>query len=128
VNHYPEANEAARERRVAELALGIRADAPFFERVQAFDEYQKVIDDEIVRERYSQNIKWTPDCLGIQKHDIMTWMTVLFEEVGEAAQAALTFRFKPSDEATAHLRYELIQSAAVIKAIIERIDARDGNL
>lgn len=39
---------------------------------------------EVRAERYRQNIKWGP-----QHHDIQTWLTILMEEVGEAAQAAL---------------------------------------
>lgn len=39
---------------------------------------------EVLDERRSQEVKWGP-----RHHDIQTWLTILMEEVGESANAAL---------------------------------------
>lgn len=71
-------------------------------------------------ERDSQDEKW-----GVQDHDDTIWMTILAEEIGEAAQEVLQRRF--GDEAKGHgdLRSELVQIAAVATAWIECIDRDD---
>jgi NTP pyrophosphatase (non-canonical NTP hydrolase) len=66
--------------------------------------------DEVRAERERQDRKW-----GEQNHPLDTWMTVLMEEVGEAAQDVLKGR-------TPELRKELVQVAAVAVAAIEFID------
>jgi NTP pyrophosphatase (non-canonical NTP hydrolase) len=69
-------------------------------------------------ERSRQDAKW-----GEQNHDPAMYLTILMEEVGEAAQAALALRFgKPTDAAHAHYREELVQVAAVAVAMIECLD------
>ena len=47
--------------------------------------------DWIVVERSRQDEKW-----GAQHHDILEWMVILTEELGEAAQAALSDHFMHS--------------------------------
>lgn len=69
----------------------------------------------ILVERQSQDDKW-----GRQDHDNFTWNTILSEEVGEAAEAALDIEFKGGDRQ--RLREELIQVAAVATAWVECLD------
>jgi len=80
---------------------------------------------EVMFERIQQDEKW-----GEQNHDDMTWITVLTEEVGEAAQASLSLAFGNQtglnlQRQRANLRSELIQVAAVAVAHVEAIDRRD---
>ena len=49
-------------------------------------------------------------------------MNILFEEVGEAAQALNEFYFKKEPKELEHLREELVQTAAVAISIVECID------
>lgn len=70
---------------------------------------------DVLEERMNQDDKW-----GVQDHDDATWLTVLMEEVGEAAQGMLHERFGGS----ARLRPELVQVAAVALAWLECIDRR----
>jgi NTP pyrophosphatase (non-canonical NTP hydrolase) len=80
---------------------------------------QTKIFDEIVAERDRQNAKW-----GEQNHDPFTYMTVLTEEVGEAAEAALHMKFGgPEAE---NYRTELVQIAAVAVEMIECVDRKKG--
>lgn len=75
----------------------------------------KVLDD-ISSERISQYAKW-----GHQQHDYPTWLTILVEEVGEAAQAiqkgSIAYKSTDADD----LYKELIQVAAVATAIAEQV-------
>lgn len=79
----------------------------------------------IREERMRQDIKW-----GEQNHSDPVWLTVLAEEIGEAAKEVLEQRAANGyvdvlpPEVTAHLRDELIQSAAVLVAWIEHLDRR----
>lgn len=83
------------------------------------------VDMDIARERVRQDEKW-----GEQNHDPFVYLTVLGEEYGEACKAALEahkwidgHRSSFWDaEKMKHLREELIQVAAVAKAIVECID------
>ena len=68
---------------------------------------------DIRRERQRQDDKW-----GKQRHPFDTWITVLTEEVGEAAERSLK-----GDRAG--LRKELIEVAAVAVAAIEHLDSGD---
>lgn len=68
------------------------------------------------RERLRQDEKW-----GIQRHSWPEWMTILTEEVGEAAQAACNEHFHPSGNLS-RLKEELVQVAAVAVAIVEHIE------
>lgn len=87
---------------------------------------------DVIAERMRQDEKW-----GEQNHDSTVWITVLSEEVGELAQAALDRRLwlAPSTHhvdvkrrEAAHqlqrMRDEAIQCAAVAMAIVEWIDRR----
>lgn len=69
----------------------------------------------VLAERARQDEKW-----GEQNHDPFTYLTVLSEEVGEFAQAALHTRF--GGPKAAGLREEAIHVAAVALAIVECID------
>ena len=85
-----------------------------------------LIADEIFDERLRQNYKFTDERDGIQRHNLLTWACVLAEESGEVVQAALQAVFDKQD--LAHVREELVQTAAVAFAIIERIDDLDKSL
>ena len=63
---------------------------------------------EVSEERRRQLEKW-----GDQKHNLMTWIAILTEELGEAAKAALD---GPEDSES--LGNELIQVAAVAVAAV----------
>lgn len=69
----------------------------------------------VLNERDRQDAKW-----GEQNHDPFTYLTVLTEEVGELAQAALHTRFGGSK--AAGLREEAVHVAAVALAIVECLD------
>ena len=70
---------------------------------------------EIRLERSRQDQKW-----GEQNHDPADWCTILGEEIGEVNKAAFEAKnlYKPWIE----YRKELVQSAAVIIAMIECFD------
>jgi len=74
---------------------------------------------EIAEERKRQDLKW-----GEQNHPPCEWITILTEEVGEAAEEALNIRFdyKDGGRPLVALRMELIQVAAVAVAFIECLD------
>lgn len=73
----------------------------------------------VLRERKRQDEKW-----GVQDHDAFTWMAILSEEVGEAAQEALTERYGASGNGHGNIREEVVHIAAVALAWIENIDRR----
>lgn len=76
---------------------------------------------EVAHERIKQLDKWgQQDCTDFE------WISILTEEVGEAAKEANDFNFKKIDDPTAlpRLRKELIQIAAVAVAHVEAIDRR----
>ena len=70
---------------------------------------------EVNDERRRQDDKW-----GEQNHDPFCYLTILMEEVGELAQAALHARF--GGHAAGTMRKEAVQVAAVAVAIIECLD------
>lgn len=74
----------------------------------------KAVSD-VLAERVRQDELW-----GEQNHDPFLYLTVLTEEVGEFAQAALRSRF--GGEAAGALRKEAVQVAAVALAIVECLD------
>ena len=80
----------------------------------------------VKNERIRQNLKFTHSSFGAQYHNIFVWLAVLGEEKGECDKAGLEIKF--GKDTIAHLREELIQTAAVSFAIIERIDANEGEL
>ncbi|HYI24861.1 MAG TPA: hypothetical protein VD767_05570 [Thermomicrobiales bacterium] len=74
----------------------------------------------ILAERESQTTRW-----GVQRHSWPEWLTILTEEVGEAATAANQAYWTPGSEGEDRLtplREELVQVAAVAVAMIEHID------
>lgn len=78
---------------------------------------------EVNKERIEQDRKW-----GEQNHDLTVWMTVLMEEVGEAAAEILHSREQPENDKwfIEKARYELLQCAAVAVAAVEYIDRKNG--
>jgi len=83
---------------------------------------RKVVSD-VVGERRRQDEKW-----GVQNHPNPTWLTILAEEVGEAAQDTLEndFAKNPLARAVSHitLRTELVRVAAVAIAWIQALDRK----
>lgn len=78
----------------------------------------------VKRERRAQHAKW-----GRQRLDWPLWLSILAEELGEAAREANQAHWGPSTRTAAEyaqqliaLRKELIQTAAVAVAIIEHIN------
>ncbi len=78
---------------------------------------QDVIIEEVRAERVRQDEIWGP-----QNHDAFRWLSILTEEVGEAAQAANDVEEKCEVQHWARYREELIQVAAVAVAMIECLD------
>lgn len=80
---------------------------------------------EVLKERLRQDQKW-----GEQNHDPMVYLSILMEEVGEAAKEANEARFsidKSHSKQVEHLakfRVEMIQVCAVALAIIECLDRK----
>ena len=70
----------------------------------------------IQTERNAQDKKW-----GEQRHSDEKWLTILLEEIGEAAEAIL----EENDEA---LLVEVVQVAAVIENWITSRDFHDSEL
>jgi NTP pyrophosphatase (non-canonical NTP hydrolase) len=73
--------------------------------------------EDVLAERTRQEVKW-----GEQNHDPFCYLTVLVEEVGEFAQAALHAHF--GGPASEKLRTEAIHVAAVALAIVECLDRK----
>ena len=75
--------------------------------------------DLVLAERASQEAKW-----GVQRISWPEWMTVLMEEVGEAAQVANEVHWRGDRQSLTldDLRDELVQVAAVAVAMIEHIE------
>jgi NTP pyrophosphatase (non-canonical NTP hydrolase) len=74
----------------------------------------------ILAERERQTTRW-----GVQRHSWPEWLTILTEEVGEAATAANEAHWKSGfdgEDRLTPLREELVQVAAVAVAMIEHID------
>lgn len=86
--------------------------------------FTDTIEQNIREERKRQNLKF-----GVQNHDPMTFMCILTEEVGEAAQAANDARFAKTKFAEQTnliaFREELVQVAAVAKQMIECLDREE---
>lgn len=72
---------------------------------------------DVVRERQRQDKKWGP-----QDHHPVWWMSILVEEVGEAAQEVLGLEFGDAAKARGDLREELVQVAAVAISAVEALD------
>ena len=73
----------------------------------------------IADERQRQDAKW-----GEQNHQPIEWVSILTEEVGEVAKAALESHFKHKGKDPDYIEYrkELIQVAAVAVAMLESLD------
>lgn len=88
----------------------------------------KLVCNDVIAERFTQHAKW-----GVQRHSWPEWLSILTEEVGEAAQAANVLYWANGasdgqrDELTDALRIELIQVAAVAVAILEHIEELRGD-
>ncbi len=79
--------------------------------------FDKVI--ELVREERERQLqKW-----GVQNHAIPLWLVILFEEVGEAAQACLHDIFGGKAKGT--FKTEMIHVAAVAVQILEFVVERE---
>lgn len=74
----------------------------------------------VVNERQAQDAKW-----GQQDHSPVEWISVLTEEVGEAAEHANLCNWHPTTAMFANLRDELVQVAAVAIAAIESLDRNE---
>ena len=76
---------------------------------------------EVRRERKNQDLKW-----GQQDHGDFEWVSILTEEVGEAATDANEANFPSGRNVGDYslLRSELLQVAAVAVAWVEAIDRR----
>ena len=83
----------------------------------------KMIIEAIKIERELQNKKW-----GEQNHHPIKWITILSEEIGEAAKAALEHEYLSDDERKTMLnnyRKELVSIAAVAIAAIESVNRNE---
>ena len=74
--------------------------------------------EEIRAERVRKDEKW-----GEQDHDPCYWITILIEEVGEAARAVLEGYCSGSE--LGRLTSELVQVAGVAIAFLESLDRRE---
>lgn len=95
---------------------------------QDYWRFRELILKDIINERFKQDKKW-----GVQRHSPAVWMTILTEEVGEAAAEAMELEWiKEGDgdekfqKFARRWREELIQCAAVCVAAIEEIDENIG--
>jgi len=84
------------------------------------------IAEEVIVERERQDVLW-----GEQNHDLPTFISILAEEVGEAARCCNDYHFSADGSVAKPVRLleareELIQVAAVACAIVERIDRMYG--
>jgi NTP pyrophosphatase (non-canonical NTP hydrolase) len=77
--------------------------------------------DDVLLERLRQDALW-----GEQNHELIVWISILMEEVGEFAQEVLetkVFQNRFPERFTEEtLREEAVQVAAVALAIVECID------
>lgn len=72
----------------------------------------------VKEERSKQNDKW-----GEQDHEADVWLVILFEEIGELAQAVLHDIF--GDKATSTLKTELLHVAAISIQWLESIERNE---
>lgn len=69
----------------------------------------------IQEERLRQDRRW-----GEQNHDPITWMSILTEEVGEAAHAANENKW--NGQSIDGFKEEMVQVAAVAQAVVECLE------
>lgn len=72
--------------------------------------------NDIKKERDRQDEKW-----GLQEHHPCVWLTILSEEIGEISKEICDSGFRTED-LDDNYRNELIQSAAVLVAMIQNFD------
>jgi NTP pyrophosphatase (non-canonical NTP hydrolase) len=82
-------------------------------------EYAYEAFESVRKERGRQSDKW-----GEQNHLDLTWLAILSEEVGEAAQEILTAQFGSAGKGHGELREEVVHVAAVALAWIEALDRK----
>lgn len=68
----------------------------------------------IIEERAAQDAKW-----GLQNHSFPEWLVILQEELGEACKEFFDMKYKPQPGGAERFKTELIQTAAVITAMLE---------
>lgn len=71
----------------------------------------------LVHERAAQDSKW-----GQQNHRMTQWLSILMEEVGEVAKAICETTLQGHPERVHQIREELVQTGAVVVAMIESLD------
>ena len=76
----------------------------------------------VARERQRQDQKW-----GEQNHEAAFWLAIMVEEVGEVASEVIAGGWKPELQRRRDLGHELVQVAAVCKAMYESLE-RNGQL
>lgn len=74
--------------------------------------------NKVLTERLRQDRKW-----GEQNHELHVWTDILGEEIGEISKALLEEQF--GDGTNEHIAVELVQSAAVIFAMLEFMERHD---
>lgn len=79
------------------------------------------ITQQVIDERIRQDVKWGP-----QNRTMIEWMSILTEEIGEAAMKInhhhFPGHFQGETETLQQIRMEVVQCAAVCVAMIEQID------
>lgn len=90
------------------------------------ERYGQSICEELLDERHRQDEKW-----GEQNHSPEIYFAILSEEVGESAKEVVEARAAKSDAKRdlhlAKLRAELVQSGAVVIAMIQCLDRQRFN-
>ena len=71
-------------------------------------------------ERNKQDHKW-----GEQNHSPAIWLAILMEEVGEVSGEVIAGEWKPELQKRKNLGHEIVQVAAVCKAMYESLE-RNG--
>lgn len=72
------------------------------------------------KERKRQDAKW-----GEQNHNPATWLAILMEEIGEVSSEVIATEWKPELQKRKSLGHEIVQVAAVAKAMYESLE-RNG--
>lgn len=84
-------------------------------------EIQETVILDVIKEREQQDKKW-----GEQNHLFSLWNTILMEEVGEVSEEILDFEL--AGKQNLHkLRTELVQTGAVVVAMLEYLDRTHTN-
>lgn len=97
------------------------------DKLPSYERTMQIVSLDVVDERIRQHAIW-----GVQRHSWPEWISILTEEVGEAAQACNVLYWANGasegqrDGVRHALRIELVQVAAVAVAIVEHIDELRG--